>query len=64
MADLSKAFSGFSTDDVPAAMAFYADALGLDVTEENGMLFLHSRRPRRAGLPEGSGAHARRPTRC
>ncbi|KQY46119.1 VOC family protein [Cellulomonas sp. Root137] len=41
MADLSKAFSGFSTDDVPAAMAFYADALGLDVTEENGMLFLH-----------------------
>ena len=41
MADLSKAFSGFSTDDVPAAKAFYADALGLDVTEENGMLFLH-----------------------
>ena len=41
MADLSNAFSGFSTDDVPAAKAFYADALGLDVTEENGMLFLH-----------------------
>ena len=41
MADLSKAFSGFSTDDVPAARAFYADVLGLDVTEENGMLFLH-----------------------
>ncbi|WP_421735952.1 VOC family protein [Cellulomonas sp.] len=41
MADLSKAFSGFSTDDVPAAKAFYADALGLDVTEENGMLSLH-----------------------
>ena len=41
MADLSKAFSGFSTDDIPAARAFYADALGLEVTEENGMLFLH-----------------------
>ena len=41
MADLSKAFSGFSTNDVPAARAFYADVLGLDVTEENGMLFLH-----------------------
>ena len=40
MADLSKAFSGFSTDDVPAARAFYADVLGLDVSEENGMLFL------------------------
>ncbi|WP_456845580.1 VOC family protein [Cellulomonas sp. P5_C6] len=41
MADLSKAFSGFSTDDVPAARAFYADVLGLDVSEENGMLSLH-----------------------
>ena len=40
MADLSKAFSGFSTNDVPAARAFYADVLGLDVSEENGMLFL------------------------
>ena len=40
MADLTKAFSGFSTDDVPRARAFYADVLGLDVSEENGMLFL------------------------
>ena len=40
MADLNKAFSGFSTDDVPATRAFYADVLGLDVSEENGMLFL------------------------
>ena len=40
MADLTKAFSGFSTDDVAAAQAFYADVLGLDVSEENGMLFL------------------------
>jgi catechol 2,3-dioxygenase-like lactoylglutathione lyase family enzyme len=41
MADLSKGFSGFSTDDVSAAREFYGDILGLDVTEENGMLFLH-----------------------
>ncbi|CAN7167432.1 VOC family protein [Terrabacter sp. LjRoot27] len=37
----SHAFSGFSVDDIPAARAFYADALGLRVTEENGMLTLH-----------------------
>jgi catechol 2,3-dioxygenase-like lactoylglutathione lyase family enzyme len=36
----SKAFSGFSVDDVPRARAFYAETLGLDVTEENGMLTL------------------------
>jgi catechol 2,3-dioxygenase-like lactoylglutathione lyase family enzyme len=37
----SKAFSGFSTDDIPKARAFYADTLGIDVTEENGMLTLN-----------------------
>ena len=36
----SHAFSGFSTSDIPAAKAFYADKLGLDVSEENGMLTL------------------------
>jgi catechol 2,3-dioxygenase-like lactoylglutathione lyase family enzyme len=36
----SHAFSGFSVDDVPAARAFYADTLGLAVTEANGMLTL------------------------
>ena len=36
----SSAFSGFSANDIPAARAFYADILGLDVTEENGMLAL------------------------
>ena len=34
------AFSGFSTNDIPKAKAFYADALGLDVTEEMGALSL------------------------
>lgn len=37
----SKAFSGFSVNDVPKAKQFYADVLGLRVTEENGMLQLH-----------------------
>jgi catechol 2,3-dioxygenase-like lactoylglutathione lyase family enzyme len=36
----SKAFSGFSVDDVPRAHEFYAQTLGLDVVEENGMLRL------------------------
>jgi len=37
----SHAFSGFSADDIAKAREFYADTLGLDVTEENGMLTLH-----------------------
>jgi catechol 2,3-dioxygenase-like lactoylglutathione lyase family enzyme len=37
----SHAFSGFSVDDIDAARAFYADTLGLRVTEANGMLTLH-----------------------
>lgn len=37
----SPAFSGFSVDDIPRAKAFYADVLGLAVSEENGMLVLH-----------------------
>jgi len=36
----TKAFSGFSVDDVPRARQFYAETLGLDVDEENGMLTL------------------------
>ena len=36
----TKAFSGFSVDDIPAAKKFYAETLGLDVTEEHGMLGL------------------------
>ena len=37
----SPAFHGFSVDDLEAARAFYADTLGLEVTQENGMLVLH-----------------------
>jgi catechol 2,3-dioxygenase-like lactoylglutathione lyase family enzyme len=38
----SKAFSGFSVNDIPAAREFYEDKLGLAVTEANGMLHLHT----------------------
>ena len=37
----TKAFSGFSVDDVPRAKEFYGQTLGLEVSEENGMLTLH-----------------------
>jgi predicted enzyme related to lactoylglutathione lyase len=37
----TKAFSGFSTDDIPAAKAFYGETLGLRTSEANGMLTLH-----------------------
>ena len=36
----TKAFSGFAVDDIPRAKAFYAETLGLEVTEEHGMLQL------------------------
>src|SRR5262245_28954415 len=34
------AFSGFSTNDIPAAKDFYGGTLGLDVSEGNGDLSL------------------------
>ena len=37
----SPAFSGFSVDDIASARTFYADTLGLEVSEANGMLTLH-----------------------
>jgi catechol 2,3-dioxygenase-like lactoylglutathione lyase family enzyme len=36
----TKAFSGFAVDDVAAAREFYGERLGLDVSEENGLLTL------------------------
>ena len=41
MLENSKAFSGFSVDDIAQAKQFYGETLGLEVTEENGMLTLH-----------------------
>jgi catechol 2,3-dioxygenase-like lactoylglutathione lyase family enzyme len=37
----TKAFSSFSVDDVPRAKEFYGETLGLRVSEEYGMLWLH-----------------------
>ncbi|MGI8457004.1 MAG: VOC family protein [Propionibacteriaceae bacterium] len=37
----SPAFSGFAVDDTDAARTFYADTLGLTVTESHGILRLH-----------------------
>lgn len=45
--DATKAFSGFSVRDTAEAKAFYTDVLGLDVTEDHGML----------GLQLGDGRH-------
>jgi predicted enzyme related to lactoylglutathione lyase len=36
-----KAFSGFSTNDIGRAKEFYEKTLGLEVSEESGMLSLH-----------------------
>ena len=37
----SKAFSGYSTDDIARARQFYGETLGLRVNEDNGFLTLH-----------------------
>jgi catechol 2,3-dioxygenase-like lactoylglutathione lyase family enzyme len=37
----TKVFSGFAVPDIAAAKEFYATKLGLEVTEENGLLTLH-----------------------
>ena len=36
----AKAFSGFSVDDMDKAKTFYSQTLGLEVSEENGLLNL------------------------
>ncbi len=41
MFENTKAFSGFSVNDIPRAKEFYGETLGLEVSEENGMLTLH-----------------------
>lgn len=41
MFENTRAFSGFSVDDIPAARRFYGETLGIRVSEENGMLTLH-----------------------
>lgn len=36
----TRAISSFAVNDVPAARRFYGETLGLDVAEENGLLWL------------------------
>ncbi|MBE7190464.1 MAG: VOC family protein, partial [Jatrophihabitans endophyticus] len=40
MLEDSEAFSGFAANDIDAARTFYADVLGVRVSEANGMLTL------------------------
>jgi catechol 2,3-dioxygenase-like lactoylglutathione lyase family enzyme len=37
----TKAFSGFAVDDVEAAREFYSGTLGLNTSEDHGLLTLH-----------------------
>jgi predicted enzyme related to lactoylglutathione lyase len=37
----TKAFSGFSVNDIAKAKEFYQNVLGLEVTEDHGLLTLH-----------------------
>ena len=37
----SKAFSGFAVDDIEKAREFYGGTLGLETSDEHGMLVLH-----------------------
>jgi catechol 2,3-dioxygenase-like lactoylglutathione lyase family enzyme len=37
----TRAYSGFSVDDIEKAKRFYGETLGLRVSEQNGMLTLH-----------------------
>src|SRR5262245_150780 len=37
----TRVFSGFAVDDVAAAQRFYGETLGLETSEENGILTLH-----------------------
>lgn len=41
MLQQSKAFSGFSVNDISEAKQFYGKTLGLNVSEDHGMLTLH-----------------------
>src|SRR5262249_60225173 len=40
MFEHTKAFSGFSANDIPAARKFYGETLGIPVSEENRILTL------------------------
>jgi catechol 2,3-dioxygenase-like lactoylglutathione lyase family enzyme len=37
----TKAFSGFAVDDLQKARSFYGDSLGIETSEDHGLLTLH-----------------------
>ncbi|MGH3068972.1 MAG: VOC family protein [Streptosporangiaceae bacterium] len=37
----TRAFSGFAVDDLTAARQFYGEVLGIDTSEQNGLMTLH-----------------------
>ena len=37
----TEAFSGFAVDDLEAARAFYGDTLGIETSEDHGLMTLH-----------------------
>lgn len=41
MFNADRSFGSFAVADVPAAKRFYTETLGIEVTEENGLLGLH-----------------------
>ena len=41
MFEHSKPFSGFSTNDIPKTKEFYGNTLGLNVSENNGLLMIN-----------------------
>jgi catechol 2,3-dioxygenase-like lactoylglutathione lyase family enzyme len=41
MFEHTRAYSGFSVDDIQKAKQFYGETLGIRVSEQNGMLTLH-----------------------
>lgn len=56
----SKAFSGFSTDHLEKAKAFYGELLGLDVAESHGLLTLsYQEGPRLLFIPSRTTSQQR-----
>jgi catechol 2,3-dioxygenase-like lactoylglutathione lyase family enzyme len=56
MFENTKAFSGFSVDDVERAQEFYGGVLGLRVSEDHGILTLHIAGDRDTiAYPKGAG---------
>jgi catechol 2,3-dioxygenase-like lactoylglutathione lyase family enzyme len=41
MSAYTKAFSGFAVDDLAKARQFYGDTLGIETSEDNGIMRLH-----------------------